>query len=373
MGTEIKTEVRERVQEEALAAVESRRRAGLHISMGVGKTLIGLRHMKQQLETNPAAEFLVVAPKVSIYTSWKDDAVKFGLTDVLEHVTFSTYRSLEKQSQKYDVVYLDECHSLLYSHQMWLQSFPGKILGLTGTPPRHTNSEKGEMVNMFCPIVYTYITDDAVDAGILNNYKIIIHTMELSKKKDLQMSTKSGKNWYTSEREQYDYWNRKIEEGGTFQEMQHARIMRMRVLMDFKTKEKYTKNLMEHIHNKCLIFANTQEQADRLCVHSYHSNNPLSENNLEAFRLGVIRQLSCVQQLNEGVNIPNLKSGIIMHAYSNERKSNQRIGRLLRLSPEQTATIHILMYGGTVDEHWVMQALSDLDPSKIMFADPIEF
>ena len=49
------------------------------------------------------------------------------------------------------------------------------------------------------------------------------------------------------------------------------------------------------------------------------------------------------------------------------------IRRLLRLSPEQTATIHILMYGGTVDEHWVMQALSDLDPSKVMFADPIEF
>lgn len=373
MITELQSEVRDRVQQEALDAVRSRKRSGLAVSMGVGKTLIGLKHMKELLNADEFAQFLVIAPKVSIYQSWKDDAHKFGLSELLDHITFSTYRSLDKQSMGYDAVYLDECHSLLYSHQPWLQMYDGIVLGLTGTPPRHNNSEKGEMVNMFCPIIYTYITNEAVGDGILNDYKIIIHSMQLSKKKDMQISTKSGKSWYTSEREQYDYWNRKIEEGGTFQEMQHARIMRMRVLMDFKTKEKYAKNLLDHIHNKCLVFANTQEQADRLCVHSYHSNNSLSENNLEAFKNGIIQQLSCVQQLNEGVNIPNLKSGIIMHAYSNERKSNQRIGRLLRLSPDQTATIHMLMYAGTIDEHWVMQALGDLDPGKIMFAEPIEF
>jgi superfamily II DNA or RNA helicase len=373
METGLKPDVRERVQQEALDAVAARRRAGLNISMGVGKTLIGLKHMKQHLDHNPGAQFLVVAPKVSIYNSWKDDAVKFGLSELLDCITFTTYRSLEKQHQNYDVVYLDECHSLLYSHQLWLQTFPGRTLGLTGTAPRHSNSEKGEMVDMYCPIMYNYITNNAVDEGVLNDYKIIIHTMELSKKKNVNISTKTGKSWMTSEREQYDYWDRKIANGGSFQEMQHARIMRMRVLMDFKTKETYAKNLIDHINNKCIIFANTQEQADRLCLYSYHSNNPLSENNLEAFKSGMIKQLSCVQQLNEGVNIPNLKSGVIMHSYSNERKANQRIGRLLRLNPDDTATIHILMYSGTVDEHWVMQALGELDPAKILFSDPIEF
>lgn len=373
MTTELQTEVRNRIQQETLDAVQMRHRSGVAVSMGVGKTLIGLRHMKQYLDEHHGADFLVVAPKVSIFQSWKDDAHKFELTELLDHITFTTYRSLPKQSQKYDVAYLDECHSLLYTHQFWLQTFGGKILGLTGTPPRHANSEKGEMVNMFCPIVYTYITDEAVDDGILNNYKIIIHTMELSKKKDVLISTKSGKSWMTSEKEQYDYWDRKIADGGSFQDMQHARIMRMRVLMDFKTKERYAKNLIDNIHNKCLIFANTQEQADRLCHHSYHSTNPLSDENLTAFKDGLIQRLSCVQQLNEGVNIPNLRSGVIMHAYSNERKTNQRIGRFLRLNPTDTATVHIMMYAGTVDEHWVMQALGELDPGKILFSDPIQF
>jgi len=74
-------------------------------------------------------------------------------------------------------------------------------------------------------------------------------------------------------------------------------------------------------------------------------------------------------QLNEGVNVPNLRSGIILHSYGNERKSNQRIGRLLRLNPDETATIHILCYAGTVDEKWVTEALKDLDKDKIMYYD----
>lgn len=365
--------IREEVQKNALSAVAGKSRCGVGVSMGVGKTYIGLQHMKDHLDANPGASFLVAAPKVSIYQSWKDDALKFGLSELLDCITFTTYRSLNKQDLSYDVAYLDECHSLLYSHQGWLTAFRGKILGLTGTPPRHANSEKGEMVDQFCPIVYSYITDDAVEAGILNKYRIIIHSMELSTRKDIQINTKSGKSWMTSERIQYDYWNQKVEDGGTFQELQYARLMRMRVLKDFMTKEKYAKNLLDNINHKCLVFANTQDQADRICLHSCHANNPLSEQNLEAFKNGVIHKLSCVEQLSEGVNIPNLKTGIVMHAYGNERKLNQRIGRMLRLNPDDTATIHILMYQGTIDEHWVMQALTELDHNNIIFSDPISF
>ena len=89
--------------------------------------------------------------------------------------------------------------------------------------------------------------------------------------------------------------------------------------------------------------------------------------NLIDFKNGVINKLSCVLQLNEGVNIPKLKSGIIMHAYGNERKSAQRIGRCLRLSPNETAVIHILCYMGTVDETWVKGALEGFSDEKIIW------
>jgi superfamily II DNA or RNA helicase len=41
-----------------------------------------------------------------------------------------------------------------------------------------------------------------------------------------------------------------------------------------------------------------------------------------------------VVQLSEGISIPNLRVGIIWHAFGSERKAAQRIGRLLRLNPD---------------------------------------
>jgi superfamily II DNA or RNA helicase len=143
--------------------------------------------------------------------------------------------------------------------------------------------------------------------------------------------------------------------------------MRMKQMQEYKSKEHYAKTLFDSIEDKCLLFANTQEQADRLCEHSYHSKNPYSEGNLDLFSNDHITKLSCVLQLSEGVNIPNLRSGVIMHAYGNERKSSQRIGRMLRLNPDDVATVHILCYQDTVDEKWIDEALSVFDSNKITY------
>jgi superfamily II DNA or RNA helicase len=139
----------------------------------------------------------------------------------------------------------------------------------------------------------------------------------------------------------------------------------MKAMMEYPSKEAYTKKLMESIQTKCIVFANTQDQADRLCDYSYHSNNPQSDTNLDLFKTGMIKKLSTVLQLSEGVNIPDLKQGIIMHAYGNERKASQRIGRLLRLNPDDKSIIHILCYMNTADEKWVKDALEGFDQSKI--------
>lgn len=357
---------REKVQNDALNIAIGKNRCGLGISMGVGKTLIGLNYIDYLQGVNIGKQrVLVVAPKLSIFDSWKNDAEKFNIN--IEDVEFTTYLSLHKKDPKdYDVVILDECHSLLHSHKSFLEPFTGKILGLTGTPPRHQNSEKGEMVNRYCPISFRYITDDAVESNILNDYRILVHKMRLNTANTMQVNLKD-KSFYTSEQKNYGYWTQRIMDANTKKQEQIASIMRMKAMMDYKTKEVYAKQLLNQIDEKCIVFCNTQEQADRICSFSYHSTNPESEENLELFKNDKIEKLSCVMQLNEGVNIPNLRAGIIMHAYGNERKSSQRIGRLLRLNPDETAIVHILCYAGTVDEKWVDSALKDFDQSKIKY------
>lgn len=362
---------RDSIQADALQVALKYKRTGLAVSMGVGKTLIGLRYLSHLQDLNMhKLNVLVVAPKLSIFDTWKDDAIKFGIDQkVMDQITYTTYLSLNKfNPHNYDVVVLDECHSLLYSHHTFLASYAGRILGLTGTPPRYHKSEKGEMVHQYCPILYKYITDDAVDDNILNDYRIVVHKMPLSTENALPVVMKD-KTFYTSERKSYDYWSKRILESSTKKQEQIASVMRMRVMMDFKTKETYTKYLLNEIEDKCIVFCNTQAQADRVCEYSVHSENPDAEANLEMFKKDEISKLSCVLQLNEGVNIPNLRAGIIMHSYGNERKSSQRIGRLLRLNPDDTAVIHVLCYSGTVDERWVAEALRDLDQTKIKYHD----
>lgn len=357
---------REIIQQEALDMAIKHKRCGLGISMGVGKTLIGLKYIDHFRQDNKL-RVLVVAPKLSIFESWKDDGTKFNVD--VNDLEFTTYLSLNKLNpNNYDLVVLDECHSLLHSHEIFLANYTGKILGLTGTPPRYTKSEKGQMVFKYCPISYKYITDDAVDDDILNDYRIIVHKMPLNKQLNVSVKAKVG-TFYTSEVKNYEYWTKRIMDAQSKKQEQIASVMRMRALMEFRTKEKYSKKLLEDMEDKCLVFCNTQDQADRICRYSYHSTNPDSEDNLQQFKHGKISELSCVMQLNEGVNIPNLRAGIIMHAYGNERKANQRIGRLLRLNPDDTAYIHILCYSGTVDERWVAEALRDLDPRKIKYFD----
>lgn len=355
---------KDEIQQEALKAVGENKRCGVAVSMGVGKTLIGLRHMAQIYTED--CRFLVVAPKRSIFQSWIDDAEKFKLSYLLDHIEFSTYISLVKKDVDYDCIYLDECHSLLLTHEPWLNSYKGRIVGLTGTPPKFPSSEKGKMVESFCPMVYRYMVDTAVDDRILNDYRIVIHGIELDKNKTLRVE-KNGKVWFTSEEATYDYWTGRLENAHSGKEIQIMRIMRMKALMEFPSKEKYAAQLLRSIDEKCIVFANTHKQADKLCSHSYHSSNPKSEDNLMMFKDGNIKKLSSVLQLNEGVNIPDLKQGIILHSYANERKSSQRIGRLLRLNPKETSTVHILYYKDTIDLMWVKKAIEDFDSDKIVW------
>lgn len=359
--------MRETIHKEALHAISENARCTIAVAMGVGKTYIALKDMDRMFFSE--AKFLVVAPKLSIIDSWKSEAKKFNMEHLLDHIEFITYLSFPKKAIMMGVtkLYLDEVHSLTYSHETILASYHGPILGLTGTKPTDPQSEKYIMVEKYCPVKYTYEVDSAVDDSILNDYEIKLHGLDLSTKKNHFVKTKN-KSWVTSEKSNYEYWTNKIQ-NAMGKSLEMARIMRMRALMDFKTKEIYAKKLISEEQDQVIIFANTQKQADNLSAYSYHSKNKESENNLELFRKGDIKCLSTVLQLNEGVNV-KAKRGIIMHAYSNERKTAQRIGRFLRLNPGLRSTIDILFYNDTVDQLWVSKALESFDNSKITHITP---
>lgn len=355
------------IQNEALARILPLHRSGVGVSMGVGKTLLGLKHMDNRYQKGDRA-FLIVAPKKAIWKSWQDEAVKFKMEHLIPLIKFSTYIGLKKQVKSYNVIYLDEAHSLLYNHDLWLSEYKGQILGLTGTPPKYEKSEKAEMIAKYCPIVYDYIVDDAVGDGILNDYRIIVHKIALNDARVYQKKTRAGGSWMTSELNDYTYWSNKIDNAPTEKSLQISRVMRLQAMMKYPSKENYARKLFQSLEYKSLLFCNTIDQAHRLSAFSYTSKNPKSEKNLEKFKSGEIDKLSAVLQLSEGINIPDLKACIIMHSYSgNSAKTQQRLGRCLRLNPKDIAEIHVLCYTDSVDERWVKDSLAFFDPSKITY------
>lgn len=350
---------RDQIQHQALKEALQFKRSGLQLATGAGKTKIGLDYINVLPDH---LKVLVVAPKVDIFKSWTADATKFEVAELLERITFTTYISLPKQNpEEYDIVILDEAHSLKASALPFLRGYKGRILGLTGTPPKYLTSEKGQLMMEYYPIKYVFKTDKAVENEILNDYHIFVHYLDLNRNKTIQ--TKQG--WMTSEKAQYDWITREIENANS-RNLMFKTIQRINFLKQFETKENYAKKLISEIdpEEKVLIFANTIDQAERLCKDSHHSKNKNSP--LEAFKIGEITKLSCVEQLSEGINIPNLKNILMLHSYSGSSpKASQKIGRALRLSVDQTAIIHILCYRNTVDERWVTDNLKNFNAEKI--------
>jgi superfamily II DNA or RNA helicase len=357
---------REEIQAMALKAVGNRKRCGIAVSMGVGKTYIGLQYIDQRIKENE--KVLVVAPKRDIFQSWEDDAQKFGIIKLLHSITFSTYISLNKHNPNdYQYVILDEAHSTKKSHRDFLDEYQGHILGLTGTPPKYLNGEKGIMMQEFYPIVYSYKVDQAVENNILNDYRIFVHGMLLNSENNLQIKA-GNKQFKTSEQKNYEWLRSRIDNADSGKSAFFAQIMCINALKQYKTKEDYVLRALSRIpsNEKCLIFANTIDQAENLCIYSHHSKKKSSED-LELFKEGKITRLAAVEQLSEGVTIPHLKHIIIMHSYGNERKSSQKIGRALRLNPDETASIHVLVYRNTIDEKWVKTALEGFNQDKIKY------
>lgn len=379
----IPKDARGKVHAEAGAILRCHKRAGLDISMGVGKTSIGITHMEEYRTTgNPNPLFLVVGP-TAVLQSWRQELAKLRMLHLLPFIHFCTYTGLLKQPQVFDIVFLDECHMLTWGHDGWLCQHTGRIVGLTGTPPVSRNSEKSIMVSRYCPMRYNYSTEDAVSAGILNNYRIFVHELPLSETNNYLVKVgSSGKGWYTSERTNYEYWQQRFatEEEAAFEQvrepdLEQLRISRMSALKAYPTKMQYSKYMLSKISGKCLVFANTIDQAKYICEHSIHSRRTrkANERTLEQFSNGDFDHASAVGQISAGVNIRKLYQLIIMHSYSNERNLPQRLGRALRLEPHELATIHVLMYKDTVDEDWVSQALRRFNQDQIKTFTPKHF
>ena len=139
---------------------------------------------------------------------------------------------------------------------------------MTGTPPVDVGSEKGQLVATYCPIVVDYTIDEAVLAGLLNGYRLVVHRLTLRTVRDYIFQTKAGQQYVTSEREYYQYRSGRLAraqagDGSETLPLETLRLLRIQALMDYPTKGHYMRFLADQQTDKVLLFTCTQQQAEQ--------------------------------------------------------------------------------------------------------------
>ena len=91
------------------------------------------------------------------------------------------------------------------------------------------------------------------------------------------------------------------------------------------------------------------------------------------FQEGLLTRLSCVEALNEGINIPDVDGSIMVQVRSSDIKLIQRIGRNIRFKEGHEAHIYIIVCKNTQDEVWFNKASLNLEENRIEYKTINEF
>lgn len=100
----------------------------------------------------------------------------------------------------------------------------------------------------------------------------------------------------------------------------------------------------------------------------YHSgiDPTVRRDNLRLFRRGVFDVLVTCRALDEGINIPETRVGVIASSTASNRQRIQRLGRLLRPSPgKQRAVVYTIYATGPEERRLLQEASSDSGAGSI--------
>jgi superfamily II DNA or RNA helicase len=266
-------------------------------------------------------------------------------------------------------VILDEGHWLTENNiKFFQQNKVDRCLLLTATLPK--DKVKQDLIaSLSLPFIAEITLDEAVEAGLVAPYEIKVITMELDNKEKYIKAGNKKNPFMSTEQNQYQYLTKRIYDPELPKSFYQAMIYkRMNFIYNLKSKTEAAKWLLEHVipkEDRTLIFAGSIEQAEWLNKDYFHSKS--DDKALIRFTNKDINRLSCVNALNEGMNLNDVDTGLIVQLNSKSLKLTQRMGRMLRFRKGHRGIMYILSVKGTVDEEWTRKALEDFDSENIQF------
>ncbi len=354
-------------QREALDAWLREKRGIIVLPPGSGKTLIGI-YAVRSLERNT----LIVVPTIELLRQWlkelrkyfADVGVFYGGQKDIGKITVITYASLTRHSgliYYFDLVVFDEIHHLAApKYSTILEKLNGKpVLGLTSTPEREDNRHLSLISRI--PVVYRRTFADL--KMWLSSIEVIPVKVKLTNDEARVLKKIESKIGYVSsllygfEDEEEDY--REI-----LKVLMNLSTIKRLFLSEAESKIAKAVELVQRMSDdRVLVFTESikscEEIAKRLRklgvnAQPYHSLHrvPLR---LWGIDYNVLVSVRC---LDEGLNVPSCKCGILVSSSKSMRQLTQRLGRLLRPYQGRKAVLYTLY--STLDEWRIVTRLRAL-------------
>lgn len=366
-------------QEQAINAWVNNGYHGFYVmATGTGKTWTAIFSAKEMIKQHPAM-VVICAPYKHLVRQWADDVEKaFPQAKIImvssenptweqqitqeiirkqynpdnQIIIISTIASFKmprfmnaiKKSKEEKLLIVDEAHRFTDRSEELKETFQ-YMLGLSATPFSGSSAQPGmELMKFFGGQVFSLPIEDALERGFLvpyNYYPIFVQSTE-DEEQRFKYHTQKILSCFKN--------NRCINPDLLVKSLRN----RLRVISMAEEKQNRIDEILNNIKEDdhfvvyCgdgrLFDDNTGEEIRHiqsikrvLTAHGYKASQFTAQENMndrmelvDAFNKGEISSLAAIRCLDEGINIPSIKSALILSSNDDYREFVQRRGRILR-------------------------------------------
>lgn len=191
---------------------------------------------------------------------------------------------------------------------------------------------KGQMLEVVCPVVYSYSTSQAIEDGLVTPFKtyIVEHQLDAVKRNVKPWKTKT---YMLSERAAYDQWNALRTSPTNVAAMVRKLCgnKMTRLLWEAESKIWVARALLSQLEGKTIVFGLSLKFVQRITPNTVIPNS--KKDYVVMFNNGEITSIGTVKKLERGITLNGVDNIILVSWHSTATSFLQRLGRGLRPSP----------------------------------------
>ena len=333
-------------------------------SVRSGKSRVLLTAIREMSDNDLDTSILVSTPQVDIMHSWREECEKL---EYYPNIEYCNFKSLHKiQDNKYDYVVFDESHAIPLVNVLPIVSKivknNDKVILASGTYSEDT------LLNLKFSTglqqIVDYSTDDAINDGIVNNFKVEVHLFKLDNTKSVQFG--GLKKWYSTDYKECQRMSKKID-NSFGQDKMMAALFRMKMI---NSCQSLIRNVQQWIKDnpdkRFILFTGDEKVGMNYNIPMFNSK---SKNNdvLKDFQEYRSNSLCLIKKGGTGVTYEGLDTILITDINSNSETLEQRCGRSLLFEEGKESVVHIFCSTEPFQLKWLESSLKSINPDRISY------